>query len=616
MERRLSAILAVDVVGYSRLMERDEADTFERLRTHRKDLFEPEIAAHHGRVFKLTGDGLLAEFGSVVDAVECAVTLQRGMAERNNGLADGRRIDVRMGLHVGDVIVEGDDRHGDAVNIAARLQQIAESGGICVSNAVVDHVRHKVALRFEPRGEERLKNIAEPVRTYRVALDVAPARKPMRGPSARTWSAAAALALLVAAAAVGYFVFPRGQEPASSAASTANEQAAQVAAATASDQTAMVAPPPSVAPDAEVPPKDQGIPVIIVLPFQDLTGDESHSDLGKGIAEAFITDLATFPDFEVVSSTSSFALAGKPVPEIVKETGALFLIEGSFRRSAGKVAVTMQLIRGDTDRHLKIAQIEEPMTDPVLLQSAVANRLRDELGGMTGILRQEYNRIALARAKADRTEYDYYALGHIDALQGRAAEAGKVWKEGLDRFPKSALLHYKMMIYHLDAHDDVKQAELLWAEAEKLERRSRLDEWYRQWLSAWLHGWRGEHSSAVIAARAAVAMAPYDALSHNNLSWVMREAGKTEEALEWAKFAVTHDPNMYRSYFRALTQAYNASGTWSEAVTFGEAQVVKDPVHAKWWYEFLDQAYAKTGQADKSREAWKKALDLPHPPVP
>ena len=131
MERRLSAILAVDVVGYSRLMERDEADTFERLRAHRKDLFEPEIAAHHGRVFKLTGDGLLAEFGSVVDAVECAVLLQRQMAERNNGLADGQRIDVRMGINLGDVIVEDEDRHGEGVVIAARLQQLADSGGIC-----------------------------------------------------------------------------------------------------------------------------------------------------------------------------------------------------------------------------------------------------------------------------------------------------------------------------------------------------------------------------------------------------------------------------------------------------------------------------------------------------
>src|SRR5262245_20405462 len=147
MERRLSAILAADVVGYSRLMERDEVDTYERLRAHRKELFEPEIAAHHGRVFKLTGDGLFAEVTSVVDAVECAVLLQRQMAERNNGLSADRRIDARVGLHVGDVIIDGEDRQGDAVNIAARLEQIADIGGICISSAVLGQVRHKVALR-------------------------------------------------------------------------------------------------------------------------------------------------------------------------------------------------------------------------------------------------------------------------------------------------------------------------------------------------------------------------------------------------------------------------------------------------------------------------------------
>ncbi len=136
MERRLSAILAADAVGYSRLMERDEVDTFERLQAHRRDLFEPEIAAHHGRTFKLTGDGLLAEFASVVDAVECAVLLQREMVERNDGLSADRRIDLRVGLHVGDVIIDGEDRYGDAVNIAARLQKIADVGGICVSKTV------------------------------------------------------------------------------------------------------------------------------------------------------------------------------------------------------------------------------------------------------------------------------------------------------------------------------------------------------------------------------------------------------------------------------------------------------------------------------------------------
>ncbi|MCI0430076.1 MAG: CadC-family transcriptional regulator [Rhodospirillales bacterium] len=177
MERRLAAILAADVVGYSRLMERAEADTFERLRAHRKALIEPEIAKHNGRIFKLMGDGLLAEFGSVVDAVECAAAIQQSMAEADLGMPEDSRIALRIGVHVGDVIVEGEDRHGDAVNIAARLQEVAEPGGVCVSRAVVDHARHKVAFGFEPRGEQRLKNIAEAIAVYALRPAGAAARQ-------------------------------------------------------------------------------------------------------------------------------------------------------------------------------------------------------------------------------------------------------------------------------------------------------------------------------------------------------------------------------------------------------------------------------------------------------
>src|SRR5215475_2197019 len=153
MDRRLAAILACDVVGYSRLMEQDEAGTFERLRILRKELFEPEIARHHGRIFKLMGDGLLAEFGSVVDAVECAVVLQRAMAERNAGLAADRRIDARIGINLGDVIVEDEDRHGDGVNIANRLQALADPGGIAMSGPAYDQVKTKAAVGYVHVGE-------------------------------------------------------------------------------------------------------------------------------------------------------------------------------------------------------------------------------------------------------------------------------------------------------------------------------------------------------------------------------------------------------------------------------------------------------------------------------
>ena len=208
VQRRLSAILAADVVGYSRLMEQDEADTFHRLRTHWKDLFEPEIERQHGRIFKLMGDGLLAEFGSVVDAVECAAALQGSLSERNASLPKERRIDVRIGINLGEVIVEGEDRYGEGVNIAARLQELAEPGGICVSGKVAKEVEKKLSFGLEPIGEQQVKNIAEPVSVYRVVRDGTHQRPQLaRRLSAigrrRVIVAAAVFVVLLAATSVG-----------------------------------------------------------------------------------------------------------------------------------------------------------------------------------------------------------------------------------------------------------------------------------------------------------------------------------------------------------------------------------------------------------------------------
>jgi adenylate cyclase len=183
LERRLAAILAADVVGYSRLMEQDEAGTFERLRQRRVELVEPAIARHHGRIFKLMGDGLLVEFGSAVDAIECAATIQQAMTDANREMPQDRRIDLRIGLHVGDVIIEGDDRHGEAVNVAVRLEQVAQPGGICISRRVMGMARQKVALGFDLIGEERLKNMAEPVAVYSVRLDGSPSQQALQLPS-------------------------------------------------------------------------------------------------------------------------------------------------------------------------------------------------------------------------------------------------------------------------------------------------------------------------------------------------------------------------------------------------------------------------------------------------
>src|SRR5262245_29452038 len=169
VQRRLAAILAADVVGYSRLMEADEAGTLAALKTRRKQVLEPLVAKHQGRVFKMTGDGVLVEFASAVNAAQCAVELQQAMAAANEGQAEDRQIVLRIGINLGDVVVEGGDLYGDGVNIAARLQAMAEPGEIYVSQTVLDHVKNKVELKFESLGEQTVRNISEPVRVYRIA---------------------------------------------------------------------------------------------------------------------------------------------------------------------------------------------------------------------------------------------------------------------------------------------------------------------------------------------------------------------------------------------------------------------------------------------------------------
>ena len=259
MDRKLAAILAADVVGYSALMERDEAGTHRRLVAGRKELFEPQIARHHGRIFKLMGDGLLAEFGSIVDAVECAVSLQRGLAERNAAVADDQRFQVRIGLNLGEVIVEGDDRYGEGVNIAARLEQLAEPGGIWVSAKVAREVEKKLAFGFEAMGEQRVKNIAEPVTAYRVRLEGPPAPPPRL---------ARRLPLRVAMIAVGMLLLAAG--------------AVTWFARTPAPE-AVVKTEPALA---------EGKPSLVVLPFANLSDDKEQGYLADGITEDLTTDLA------------------------------------------------------------------------------------------------------------------------------------------------------------------------------------------------------------------------------------------------------------------------------------------------------------------------------------
>jgi len=318
-ERRLAAVLAADMVGYSRLMEADERGTLARLKTHRLELIDPAITKNHGRIIKTTGDGMLVEFRSVVDAVMCATEVQRRMAGRNTDVSPARWIQFRIGINLGDVIVEDDDIFGDGVNVAARLEVLAEPGGICVSAAVRDQVDHRLDdVVFEDLGEKTVKNISRPIHVFRVRFE----------PD------------LMAA--------PEGAQDAAAAANA-------------------VAKKPSIA----------------VLPLVNMSGDPEQEFFADGLSEDIITELSRFRDLLVISRNSTFVHKGKAVKvqEVAREFGVDYVLEGSVRKAGDRVRVTVQLIDAETDRHIWAERYDRQLEDIFAIQDEMTRAIVATLPG-------------------------------------------------------------------------------------------------------------------------------------------------------------------------------------------------------------------------------------------
>ncbi len=339
VERRLTTILAADVVGYSRLMATDDAGTLTSLKALRRELFEPKTAEYHGRVVKLMGDGTLMEFGSVVDAVTFAVDVQRAMALRNTDVPEDQRITYRIGINIGDIIVEDEDIYGDGVNVAARLEGLAEPGGICVSRTVFNHVQGKVDLGFEDLGEREVKNIPKPVQVFKVLLDspttkhtavaVAKARRSLRWPLV-------AGGLIVSVIVAGLALWQRPWEPREEPASEAN----------------MAFPLPDK-------------PSIAVLPFNNMSDDASQEYFADGMTEDLITDLSKISGLFVISRNSAFTYKGKVVKvrQVAEELGVRYVLEGSVRRAGDEVRINAQLIDATTGGHLWAERFDGTLAD-------------------------------------------------------------------------------------------------------------------------------------------------------------------------------------------------------------------------------------------------------------
>jgi adenylate cyclase len=350
IERKLVSVVVADVVGFSRLTELDEEGTHARLNALQRDLIKPKISDHHGRIIKNTGDGALLEFASVVDAVRCAVEIQRGMIDRNADFPEDRRIVFRFGINLGDVIVEPDDIHGDGVNVAARLEGLAEPGGVCISGTAYDHVRDRLPYVFTEKGEQTVKNIARPVRVYSLGAD-AIAALPASPPSADSkkssgkylshrWLAVAGMAAVLVVAAVLWLGFKPAKEP-------------------------------SLA--GSVP---RQLP-IVVLPFANLSGDPAKDYLADVITEELTTALSRIRGLFVIARSTAFTYKGKPidVKQIGKDLGVRYVLEGSVQPSGSKVRVTAQFIDAETGAHLWADQFDADRSDLLEMQDEIVVRL-------------------------------------------------------------------------------------------------------------------------------------------------------------------------------------------------------------------------------------------------
>ena len=545
MERKLTTILAADVVGYSALMERDEAGTHERLKAGRKELFEPEIARHHGRVFKLMGDGLLAEFGSVVGAVECAVSLQRGLAERNAEVPEHQRIQVRIGINLGEVIVEGEDRYGEGVNIAARLEQLADPGGICVSGKVAKEVEKKLAFGFESMGEQKVKNIAEPVMAFRVNLDSMPVKRLASVSRKRALPWAAGLAALVLLAAGAWF--------------------------------ALRTPVPEIA-AAMGPTVLAGKPSLVVLPFANLSDDKEQGYLADGITEDLTTELARLPGLFVISRNAAFTYKGRATQpaQIGRELGVRYILEGSTRRVADDIRINAQLIDAQSGGHIWAERFDGKWAEVFALQDKVVVQVATALK-----LRLVSNAADTPGGTRNPAAYDAY----LRALQLRDSGSPEDWANAIANFEQALAIDPEFgsaaaqiaWMYSGAQWVQTKQKALgVSSDEARARRRANLiraarnpSATYYQLLSDDLL-FQQKSEEAIAAALKSVALDPSDSWGYEAMSWALTLNGRPRDGKDFLDATLRIDPKWtaWRYFIGGLSEF--SMGRYTEAAALLE----------------------------------------------
>ena len=556
MERRLAA----DVVGYSRMIRSDEEGTLAALKALRADLIDPKIAQHRGRVVKLMGDGMLAEFASVVDAVRAAAEMQQAVAKRNAALAKEERLEFRIGVNLGDVVIDGDDIHGDGVNIAARLEGLAEPGGVYVSAAVYDQVRDRIDLAFEDLGDREVKNIDRPVRVWR-------------------W--------------VGDSVAP-----------STEAAGAKAAGAKAAGVKELAAPPDK--------------PSIVVLPFDNMSGDPEQGYFSDGITEDIITDLSKVSGLFVIARNSAFVYKDKSfnVPDVCRELGVRVALEGSIRKAGNRVRITAQLIDGSSGGHLWAERYDRDLTDIFAVQDDVTQQIVGALkvtlsaaekslisdGGTKNVDAHDFfmkGRGLLFGLQRDRQMFDQSTACFRRAIELDASYAGPY--AGLAM--AHALDHQNRWSDSPDASLD--QAERYIGDSIALDDKDP----FAHYVAAMVAMFRKDYERWAQAADRALSLNPNYALALNIRGVMHIYTGQPAKAIPDIERAMRLDPAFQAQYMHFLGTAYFVAGDYETAAALFKNRISLTPT-TDLSRAFLASALGHLGDADEARRIWRELKEI------
>jgi len=587
VRRKITAILSADVVGYSRLMEADEETTVRTLQSFRKTISDI-IHQHHGRVVDSPGDNLLSEFGSVVDAVQCAVEIQHVIKAKNTVLPQIRRMEFRIGINLGDVIEEADRIYGDGVNIAARIEGLADAGGICISDSAYQQIKSKLALGYEDLGEHSVKNITEPVRVYKIPLESRGGTEAdkVKTVTDRKWRNIALCAIAILIVVGLAFLLNLYFKP--------------------------TTPSEIVRPEKATVLTEK--PSIAVLPFENMSDDPAQEYFSHGMADEIINGLAKNPGLIVKGRTSSFSdmVQKKDIKTIAELLNVTHVVEGSVRKSDNHIRVIAQLISTKEDSHIWSGKFDRELTDVFAIQ--------DEI---TGAILKALNIHLLGSHKRqtptnNMEAYKAYLLGRQRILKDTptsTAEAVGYFQQAIDLDKDFALAYVGLAdscMYHMEYSGLAKDEWLTKAE-DAIERALRIDAQLGEAFSSlgWLRWWQSDFTDfekAEIAFKRSLELNPNYIDAHLLYAIMLQYAGRFEEALDQFKKAIELDP-LDVATNRIMARPFIAMGRFDEALMQYDKVIEIDPLNAP-VFDAKGFLYVYLGQLDKAAAMFIKAISL------